>query len=164
MKQADVERLQAEAAEFLRKANIAFTEQERKSIEIADFGLNDVRNVGLEIVARCVPNTVILLSGRQTPESRRRFDAAGGRFTCTSKAGQQRIPKRLFRRNTRNTCRSGMRLCSNPVISTLSSPTRSIGFKRAIGGPSCQSSHQPASTNWMCSQTQISRECRRSVS
>ena len=50
MKRADVEKLQAEALEYLKKANIALTERERTSIEVADFGLEDIRNVGLEIV------------------------------------------------------------------------------------------------------------------
>jgi D-lyxose ketol-isomerase len=50
MKREELERLQAEATEFLAKVDIAITEKERKSIEVADFGLDDVRNVGLEIV------------------------------------------------------------------------------------------------------------------
>jgi D-lyxose ketol-isomerase len=50
MRQEEVESLRAEAAEFLKRANITFTDLERKSIEVVDFGLNDVRNVGLEII------------------------------------------------------------------------------------------------------------------
>jgi len=50
MRREEVESLQAEAAEFLRRANITVTDLERKSIEVADFGLDDVRNVGLEII------------------------------------------------------------------------------------------------------------------
>jgi D-lyxose ketol-isomerase len=50
MKKEDVERQRSEAAAFLMKAGIAITQQERASIEVVDFGLNDVRNVGLEIV------------------------------------------------------------------------------------------------------------------
>jgi len=50
MKREEVERLQKEAAAFLQRANIAITEAEGLSIEVVDFGLNDIRNVGLEIV------------------------------------------------------------------------------------------------------------------
>jgi D-lyxose ketol-isomerase len=50
MKREEVVRLQVKAAEYLTKAGIAITDQERGSIEIADFGLDDVGNVGLEIV------------------------------------------------------------------------------------------------------------------
>jgi D-lyxose ketol-isomerase len=50
MKREEVERLQADAAAFLKKANIAFSERERAEIEVADFGLGDVKNVGLEII------------------------------------------------------------------------------------------------------------------
>lgn len=50
MKREEVERIQNQAVEFLTKAGVVITEPERKSIEIADFGLDDIRNVGLEIV------------------------------------------------------------------------------------------------------------------
>lgn len=50
MKREEVEQLQRDAAAFLQRANITLTETERSSIEVADFGLNDVRNIGLEIV------------------------------------------------------------------------------------------------------------------
>ena len=50
MKKEDVERRQHEAADFLKKAGIVVTERERSAIEVADFGLNDVGTVGLEIV------------------------------------------------------------------------------------------------------------------
>ena len=42
--------MQTEAAALLGKAGIAFTEQEKDSMEVVDFGLNDIRNIGLEII------------------------------------------------------------------------------------------------------------------
>ncbi len=50
MKREEIERCQIEAAEYLKKAGIVVTDQERAAIEVADFGLNDIRTVGLEIV------------------------------------------------------------------------------------------------------------------
>ena len=50
MRREEMELLQVRTVEFLARAAIAITERERKSIEIADFGLNDIQNVGLEIV------------------------------------------------------------------------------------------------------------------
>jgi D-lyxose ketol-isomerase len=75
MKREEVERLQAEAAALLRKANIAFTEQEKNSMEVADFGLNDIRNVGLEIIVyenneRYCAKELILLPRQMCPQHR----------------------------------------------------------------------------------------------
>jgi D-lyxose ketol-isomerase len=70
-----MERLQAEAAEFLAKADIAITERERKSMEVADFGLNDIRNVGLEVVLyenndRYCAKELVLLPRQMCPQHR----------------------------------------------------------------------------------------------
>lgn len=75
MKREEVERLQAEAAALLRKANIAFTEQEKQSMEVADFGLNDIRSVGLQIVLyenneRYCAKELILLPRQMCPQHR----------------------------------------------------------------------------------------------
>jgi D-lyxose ketol-isomerase len=75
MKRSEVEKLQAEAAQFLERANIAFTGKERSAIEVADFGLNDVRNVGLEIVVyenndRYCAKELVLFPRQMCPQHR----------------------------------------------------------------------------------------------
>lgn len=75
MKRDEVERLRAETAEFLKNASIAITEKERASIEVADFGLNDIRNVGLEIVVyenndRYCAKELVLFPRQMCPQHR----------------------------------------------------------------------------------------------
>jgi D-lyxose ketol-isomerase len=75
MRREEVEQLQSEAEALLRKANIAITEQERNSLEVADFGLNDIRNVGLEIIVyenneRYCAKELILLPRQICPQHR----------------------------------------------------------------------------------------------
>jgi D-lyxose ketol-isomerase len=75
MKRDEVEHLQAEAARLLREANIVFTEQEKESMEVADFGLNDIRNVGLEIIvyennSRYCAKELVLLPLQMCPQHR----------------------------------------------------------------------------------------------
>jgi D-lyxose ketol-isomerase len=75
MKREEVERLQAEAAAFLKRANIAFSERERNTIEVADFGLGDVKNVGLEIIVyenndRYCAKELILFPRQTCPQHR----------------------------------------------------------------------------------------------
>ncbi len=75
MRREEVQLLQSEAAEFLRKANIALSENERALIEVADFGLDDIRNVGLEIVVyenndRYCAKELILFPRQMCPQHR----------------------------------------------------------------------------------------------
>jgi D-lyxose ketol-isomerase len=75
MKREEVERLQAEAVNLLREAKIVFTEQERNSMEVADFGLHDIRNVGLEIILyvnndRYCAKELVLLPRQMCPQHR----------------------------------------------------------------------------------------------
>lgn len=75
MKREEIGRLQEEAAAFLQKANIAITDRERQAIEVADFGLNDVRNVGLEIIVyenndRYCAKELILFPRQMCPQHR----------------------------------------------------------------------------------------------
>jgi D-lyxose ketol-isomerase len=75
MKREDVERLQQEAAALLNKANIAFTPREQATMEVADFGLNDIRNIGLEIVLyenneRYCAKELVLLPRQMCPQHR----------------------------------------------------------------------------------------------
>ena len=96
MKREDVEQLQAEAAALLRKASIAFTEQEKNSMEVADFGLDDIRNVGLELIVyenneRYCAKELILLPRQMCPQHRHpRVDElnAGKRETFRCRWGE----------------------------------------------------------------------------
>jgi D-lyxose ketol-isomerase len=96
MKREEVEHLQAEAAALLKKVNIAFTEQEKNSMEVADFGLNDIRNVGLEIIVyenneRYCAKELVLLPRQMCPQHRHpRVDElnAGKRETFRCRWGE----------------------------------------------------------------------------
>jgi D-lyxose ketol-isomerase len=75
MKREEVEHLRAEAAALLRKAEIAFTDREQSSMEVADFGLNDIRNIGLEIIVyenndRYCAKELVLLPRQACPQHR----------------------------------------------------------------------------------------------
>ncbi len=50
MKLEDVKAYRERTAEFFRMANIVLTPEESENIEIADFGLDDLEHLGLELV------------------------------------------------------------------------------------------------------------------
>ena len=59
--------------EYFKRANIVITEEEKKRIEIADFGLNDLENTGLELLTyvnteRCCAKEMALLPNQTCPE------------------------------------------------------------------------------------------------
>ena len=61
------------AAEFYKKAAIVITEEEKKNIEVADFGLNDLENTGLELITyinteRVCAKEMVLFPGQTCPE------------------------------------------------------------------------------------------------
>ena len=63
------------ALEYLDKAGIVITEQEKKSMEVAEYGLNDLENIGLELIVyvntlRCCAKELILFPGQTCPEHR----------------------------------------------------------------------------------------------
>lgn len=68
----------AARAQFLGmmdKAGIALTDEEKERVEVADFGLNDIRRTGLEIVTyintpRCCAKELALFPGQTCPEHR----------------------------------------------------------------------------------------------
>jgi D-lyxose ketol-isomerase len=75
MKREDVERLRDDAAALLMKAQMAITKQEREAMEVADFGLDDVRNVGLELIVyenneRYCAKELVLLPRQMCPQHR----------------------------------------------------------------------------------------------
>ena len=75
MKSRDVRKFQEKAAKLLQKAQIAITSEEKKGMEVADFGLNDVENIGLELVIyvnndRYCAKELVLLPRQIAPEHR----------------------------------------------------------------------------------------------
>ena len=63
------------ALEIVDKAGIVFTEKEREGMEIADLGLNDIENMGLEVVEyvnndRYCAKELIMLPWQICPEHR----------------------------------------------------------------------------------------------
>ncbi len=75
MKREEAKDLQERTYHFLQKAKIALTASERENIEIADFGLNDIGNVGLELVVyenndRYCAKELVLFPRQFCPEHR----------------------------------------------------------------------------------------------
>ena len=75
MKLAEVKKLQEQTFEFLQKAHIAITSREKENIEIADFGLNDIAHVGLQLVVyidtdRYCAKELVLFPRQFCPEHR----------------------------------------------------------------------------------------------
>jgi D-lyxose ketol-isomerase len=71
----DVETMRAAARDYLAMAGIVLTPEESMSIEIADFGLGDVRATGLQLVTyvnteRVCAKELVLLPGQTCPEHR----------------------------------------------------------------------------------------------
>jgi len=63
------------ALEYLDKAGIVVTEEEKISMEVAEYGLGDVENIGLELIVyvnteKCCAKELILFSGQTCPEHR----------------------------------------------------------------------------------------------
>ncbi len=75
MKHEEAKELQERTSRILEKAGIALTDAERENIEIADFGLGDVENVGLELVVyenndRYCAKELVLFPRQFCPEHR----------------------------------------------------------------------------------------------
>lgn len=75
MKKSQFEEVKALALAYYRKAGIVLTEEEMGRLEIADFGLDDVHRIGLEIVtyintSRVCAKEMVLLPGQTCPEHR----------------------------------------------------------------------------------------------
>src|SRR5512133_4338619 len=72
---SDVETMRAAARDYFAMADIVLTEEESMSIEVADFGLGDVRTTGLQLVTyvnteRVCAKELVLLPGQTCPEHR----------------------------------------------------------------------------------------------
>ncbi len=73
MKRSEIRKAQLRALDYFDKAGIHLTDIERDKIEVADFGLNDLENQGLEILTyvntdRCCAKELILFPGQACPE------------------------------------------------------------------------------------------------
>lgn len=73
MKRSDYERCKNKALEFYAKAGIALTEAEKESVEVAEFELGVVDNVGLELITyvntdRVCAKEMVLFPGQSCPE------------------------------------------------------------------------------------------------
>jgi len=69
------EQAQLRTMELLEKAGIVITPEEKKNIEVADFGLGNLAHVGLEIVTyvnteRCCAKEIVLFPRQTCPEHR----------------------------------------------------------------------------------------------
>jgi D-lyxose ketol-isomerase len=75
MNATQVKRVRRRTLEVLTKAHIAVTAEEAANIEVADFGLGDIKNMGLELVIyqnndRYCAKELVLFPGQTCPEHR----------------------------------------------------------------------------------------------
>lgn len=75
MNAGQIKRVRERTLGFLRKAHIAVTDEEAENIEVADFGLGDIRNLGLELVVyqnnnRYCAKELVLFPRQTCPEHR----------------------------------------------------------------------------------------------
>ena len=75
MKRSQYEEARRKALEMYEKAHIILTDKEKEGVEVADFGLEDLWNTGLEIVTyvnteRCCAKEMVLFPHQTCPEHR----------------------------------------------------------------------------------------------
>ncbi|ADL08607.1 D-lyxose ketol-isomerase [Thermosediminibacter oceani DSM 16646] len=75
LKKSKVKEIQEKVYEALKKANIAITPEEKENIEVADFGLGDLENTGLQLLVyvntdRYCAKELVLFPGQTCPEHR----------------------------------------------------------------------------------------------
>ena len=75
MKRSEIAERQRLALEYFEKAHITLTEEEKANMEVADFGLGTVADVGLQLVVyintdRVCAKEMVLLPGQTCPEHR----------------------------------------------------------------------------------------------
>ena len=75
MSENEREKIRRETLDFFEKAGIVLTEKEKENIEIASFGLDDLRRTGLQIVTyvntgRYCAKELVLVPGQTCPEHR----------------------------------------------------------------------------------------------
>lgn len=69
----ELKKAQGKAIMYLKKARIVITEEEKERLEVADFGLGDLKNFGLQLVVyvntqRCCAKELILFPFQICPE------------------------------------------------------------------------------------------------
>ena len=75
MKREIYDAAQARALAYYARAGIVLTETEKAAVEVADFGLEDLDRIGLELVTyvntkRCCAKEMVLFPGQTCPEHR----------------------------------------------------------------------------------------------
>jgi D-lyxose ketol-isomerase len=75
MKLSEVQKIRRKSLALLKKAGITVTRQEAKNIEVADFGLNDFRTIGLGLITyenndRYCAKELIMFPRQACPEHR----------------------------------------------------------------------------------------------
>ena len=75
MKRSEIRKAQMRAAAYFERAHIALTPKEIQSIEVADFGLNDLEHTGLELITyvntdRVFAKEMVLFPGQTCPQHR----------------------------------------------------------------------------------------------
>ena len=73
MTRQEYDRQAAEALAYFERAGIALTEEEKSSVEVADFGHGNVRELGLQLIVyintdRVCAKEMVLLPGQTCPE------------------------------------------------------------------------------------------------
>lgn len=73
MRKEVYEEIKKRALEYYDKASIVLSPKEKMSVEVADFGLNDIEKIGLILVTyinteRCCAKEMVLLPGMTCPE------------------------------------------------------------------------------------------------
>lgn len=73
MKKTEYDEKRAGVLDYFEKAHIVLTDEEKENIEIADFGLNDIERIGLQLVTyintdRCCAKEMVLFPGQTCPE------------------------------------------------------------------------------------------------
>lgn len=71
----ELKEAQKRALKYFKKAGIVLTKEEKKRIEVADFGLGDLKRTGLEILVyvnteRCCAKELVLFPHQTCPEHR----------------------------------------------------------------------------------------------
>jgi D-lyxose ketol-isomerase len=75
MKRSELRKHQKRALGYLKKARLPVTPQEARAIEVADFGLDDIDHIGLELVVyenndRYCAKELVMFPGQICPEHR----------------------------------------------------------------------------------------------
>ncbi len=75
MKKATAERIRKRTLAYLKRAHIVVTRKEAENVEVADFGLGDIKNIGLELIVyesndRYCAKELVLFPRQTCPEHR----------------------------------------------------------------------------------------------